>query len=458
MQSFVVAGTHSGVGKTTVATGIMAALARRGYRVQPFKVGPDYVDPSYHGAACGRPSRNLDSWLLEAGVIRELFHRATGGCDVAVVEGVMGLYDGFGGDDEAGSTAHLAKLLGLPVLLVVDASAAARSVGAAVLGFKAFDPELNLAGVVLNGIAGDRHLEFVRPSLARAGVPLLGYLPRRNDLALPERHLGLIPTVEGRVAADFYSTLAQQVEGTVALDRVLAITSQAAPGAPDAPLVFPERPTPVKTAIAVATDKAFSFYYTDSLDLLEAWGAELVRFSPLEDRDLPPGVGGVYIGGGFPELYAAELSENHTMRDAVRRAAEAGLPIYAECGGLMYLAETLEDFEGRTHPMAGVTPGRSFLKGTHLTLGYRTVRAVVESPLLDAGETARGHEFHLSALREDPRGATPAYEVLDQPGRMEGFRVGNVLSSYVHLHFASKRGLAARFVDSCARCHTRRAR
>jgi cobyrinic acid a,c-diamide synthase len=458
VRSLVVAGTHSGVGKTTVATGIMAALARRGYRVQPFKVGPDYVDPSYHTAACGRPSRNLDSWLLEEGVIGELFHRATRGCDAAVVEGVMGLYDGFGGDDEAGSTAHLAKLLRLPVVLVVDASAAARSVGASVLGFKEFDPQLNLAGVVLNGIAGDQHLEFVKPSLSRAGLPLLGYLPIREDLALPERHLGLIPTVEGRVAEDFYSRLAQQVEGTVAVDRVLAIASQAGPPTRDAPLVFPESPTPAKAAIAVATDKAFSFYYADSLDLLEAWGAELVRFSPLADRGLPPGVGGLYIGGGFPELYAAELSENHAMREAVRRAAESGLPTYAECGGLMYLAQTLEDLEGHTYPMAGVTPGRSFLKGTHLTLGYRTVRAFVDSPLMEAGETVRGHEFHLSALGEEPRGATPAYQMLDQQGRKEGFRVSNVLSSYVHLHFASKRGLAERFVDSCVRCHAVQAR
>ncbi len=458
VRSLVVAGTHSGVGKTTVATGIMAALARRGYRVQPFKVGPDYVDPSYHTGACGRPSRNLDSWLLDEGVIGELFHRATRGCDFAIVEGVMGLYDGFGGEDEAGSTAHVAKLLGLPVVLVVDASAAARSVGASVLGFKAFDPELNLAGVVLNGIAGDQHLEFVQPSLSRAAVPLLGYLPRREDLALPERHLGLIPTLEGQVPEEFYDRLAQQVERTVAVDRVLAIASPAGPPAGDAPLVFPESPTPPKTAIAVATDKAFSFYYADSLDLLEAWGAELVRFSPLEDRDLPRGVGGLYIGGGFPELYAAELSVNHTMREAVRHAAESGLPMYAECGGLMYLAQTLEDLEGHTYPMAGVTPGRSFLKGTHLTLGYRTVRAVADSPLMDASETVRGHEFHLSALRDEPRGATPAYQVLDQSGRKEGFRVRNVLSSYIHLHFASRRGLAERFVDSCARCQAVQAR
>jgi len=454
MRAFVLAGTHSGVGKTTVATGIMAAFARRGYRVQPFKVGPDYIDPSYHAAACGRASRNLDSWLLDERVIVELFHRATMGCDLAVVEGVMGLYDGFGGDDEAGSTAHLAKLLRLPVVLVVDASAAARSVGATVLGFKDFDPQLNLAGVVLNGIAGDQHLEFVKPSLAHAGVPLLGYLPRRDDLLLPERHLGLILTLEGTVAREFYDRLTQQVERTIALDRVLALASQAVPPPVDLPFVFPERPLPARTAIAVAMDQAFSFYYADSLDLLEAWGAELVRFTPLEDRELPDGVGGVYIGGGFPELCAAELPRNATMRRSLRRGAESGVPMYAECGGLMYLAETLEDFHGNSYAMAGVTPGRSFLKGTRLTLGYRTVRAVADTPLLEAGETVRGHEFHLSSLREEPRGATPAYQVLDQDERKEGFRVHNVHSSYVHLHFASTAGLAQRFVDSCARWQT----
>ncbi|HLA41078.1 MAG TPA: cobyrinate a,c-diamide synthase [Candidatus Glassbacteria bacterium] len=313
-SGFVIAGTRSGVGKTTVATGIMAALHRKGYRVQPFKVGPDYIDPSYHSAVCDLPSRNLDSWLLEQAAVVELFHRAMKNKDIAVVEGVMGLFDGFRGESEEGSTAHVAKLLGLPVILVVDASAAARSVGAMALGFKSFDPELNVAGVILNGIAGERHLEFAKPSLEKIGVPLLGYLPQRPDLALPERHLGLVPTVEGTVSPDFYSRLAEQVERTIDVEQILRLLAPIDSSAPAGPLLFPEAPRATKVSIAVAKDKAFNFYYPDSLDLLEAWGAEITPVRLLEDSELPAGIGGLYIGGGFPELYARELSENHSMR------------------------------------------------------------------------------------------------------------------------------------------------
>ncbi len=450
MKGLVIAGTHSGVGKTTVATGIMAALRRRGYRVQPFKVGPDYIDPSYHGAACGVPSRNLDTWLLDQAVVVELFHRAMSNKSLAVVEGVMGLYDGSRGESEEGSTAHVAKLLRLPVVLVVDASAAARSVGAAVLGFKSFDPDLNLAGVILNGIAGEKHLDFVKPSLQKAGVPLLGYLPKRQELALPERHLGLIPAVEGKTSMDFYERLAEQARRSFDVERILDLAAPISLSVHETPLVFPETPRSVSVAIAVAKDKAFNFYYPDSLELLEAWGAEIVPFSPLEDKELPSGVGGVYIGGGFPELYARELSENNSMRRSFQQAAQRGFPIYAECGGLMYLAESITDFQGKRYPMAGILRCNSTMKGTKLTLGYRSVRALHDNLFMKKDETTRGHEFHLSSLEEDPSGS-PAYDVLDQPGRKEGFRVRNTLASYIHLHLGSRKNLAPAFVDFCAR-------
>jgi cobyrinic acid a,c-diamide synthase len=413
-------------------------------------VGPDYIDPSYHSAVCGYASRNLDTWLLEHAAIAELFRRAVKDKDLAIVEGVMGLFDGFRGEGEEGSTAHVAKLLRLPVVLVVDGSAAARSVGAVVLGFKSFDPAVNLAGVILNGIAGERHLEFIKPSLEKAGVPLLGYLPRRPDLALPERHLGLIPTVEERVSPDFYSGLAEQIERTIDLERLLRLATSVELSAPDRPLLFPEAPKLPKVAIAVAKDRAFNFYYPDSLDLLEAWGAEIVPFSLLEDRELPSGVGGAYIGGGFPEIYARELSENRSMRCSVQRAAQKGLPIYAECGGLMYLGESIEDSDGRNYPMAAVFPYRSSTKGSKLTLGYRSVRALDDNPLLRRGELVRGHEFHLSALQGESRSSS-AYDVLDQPGRKEGFCYRNTLASYIHLHLGSQRNLAPSFVDFCAR-------
>ncbi len=450
MRGLVIAGTHSGVGKTTVATGIMAALSQKGYQVQPFKAGPDYIDPSYHATACGQPSRNLDTWLLEESVIRELFQRAMKGKDLAVIEGVMGVYDGFDGEGEEGSTAHLAKLLDLPVVLVTDASAAARSVGATVLGFKSFDPQLNISGVILNGIAGDRHLEFVMPSLAKAGVPFLGYLPRRPELALPERHLGLIPTLEGTVAREFFGRLVEQVEQTIDLNRILSLASNISL-TDEQSQVFPERAHPTQVSIGVAMDKAFNFYYPDSLDLLKAWGAESVPFSPLNDQEVPRGVGGVYIGGGFPEIYAQELSADAPMLQSLRQTAQRGLPIYAECGGLMYLGQSIEDQEGRNYPMAGVVPAKSSMKNTRLTLGYRTVRALGDSPLMKAGDEVRGHEFHLSSLKEDPQTAKAAYQVLDEDGRIEGFRVKNVIASYIHLHMGSKRGLRQRFVDFCAR-------
>ncbi|WP_089719624.1 cobyrinate a,c-diamide synthase [Candidatus Entotheonella palauensis] len=460
-KAVVIAGAASGVGKTTVAAAIMGALTERGYKVQPFKVGPDYIDPSYHSAVCGFPCRNLDSWLLTPEAIQELFHRAMAGKDVAVIEGVMGLYDGANGDDDAGSTAQLAKLLGAPVVLVLDASKSSRSVGAMALGFNAFDPEVNLAGVILNGIAGGLHLDLARPSLDVAGVPCLGYLPSRGEFTLPERHLGLIPTAEGHLAEAYYQDLAQQAADTVDLDRLLAIAAHAAVPDANTDTLFPEVSVEPVTAIAVAMDKAFNFYYPDSLDLLTAWGAELVPFSLLEDRALPPQVNGIYMGGGFPEMFAEPLCENAGMRASIRAAAERGLPIYAECGGLMYLGHGIEDAEGRYYEMAGVLPGRSTMQGARLTLGYRSIRAIASNCLLAAGETVRGHEFHFSSLKHVPGQHIPgknssgeppsAYEILDQPGRSEGFVTHNILASYIHIHMGSKASLAPRFVATCTR-------
>lgn len=453
MKAMVIAGAASGVGKTTVAIAVMGALTQRGYKVQPFKVGPDYIDPSYHSAICGFPCRNLDSWLLTPEVIRELFHRAMVGKDIAVIEGVMGLYDGAKGDDDAGSTAQLAKQLGLPVALVVDASKSSRSVGAVALGFKTFDPELHLAGVILNGIGGALHLDLALPSLHQAGVTYLGYLPGRADFTLPERHLGLVPTAESEVAAAYYQRLAQQAASTLDLERLLAVASEVGAPAPDATAtsVFPATPVAPQAAIAVASDQAFHFYYPDSLDLLTAWGAELIPFSPLTDTALPSHITGVYLGGGFPEMFAATLAANASMRASIRAAAAGGLPIYAECGGLMYLGQRLEDLEGNDYAMAGVLPVRSVIKDGRLYLGYRIVRASQDTCLLAAGDTVRGHEFHFSSLQTGAEPLTAAYEVIDPPGQREGFVSRNVLASYIHVHMGSKASLAPRFVATCAR-------
>ena len=450
IPSIVVAGVRSGVGKTTIATGIMAAFTKRGYRVQPFKAGPDYIDPSYHRIACGVPCRNLDTWLLPHAVAVELFQRASSSHDVAVMEGVMGLYDGHSGLGEEGSTAELAKLLGAPVLLVADASKVARSVAAEVLGYQRFDPEVNIAGVVLNGIAGPGHLEFCKPQVEETtGIPVLGYMPYRQDLSQPERHLGLIPTVEGTVVREWYDRLTRQVEDTIDLDAVLAAASQARTPTTESK-VFPEEPMAVRARIAVAMDRAFSFYYQDSLDLLEAWGAEVVPFSPLEDPGLPEAVSGVYIGGGFPEMYAAELAGNTAMLEDLRRAARKGLPIYGECGGLMYLGNSLSDLQGDVHPMAGLVPVSSVMEGSRLVLGYRELEALSDGPLMERGRRVRGHEFHWSVQEGTAKPSEAAYSVVDQDGRLEGFRAGSVLASYVHIHMASDPSLAPRFVDVCS--------
>ena len=448
--SVVIAGVRSGVGKTTIATGIMGALTRRGRRVQPFKVGPDYIDPSYHHLACNTPSRNLDTWMIPHDGVVELYQRASAQGEISVVEGVMGVFDGHSSLSEEGSTAQLAKLLDAPVILVADASKVARSVAAEVLGYQQFDPDLRLAGVILNGVGGPRHLEFCQPQIeATTGLPVLGYLPRREELVQPERHLGLIPTVEGTVFREWYDTLISQVEETIDLDRVVQLAATSNPPPAQARL-YPSEPQSKRAVIAIARDKAFSFYYQDSLDLLEAWGAELAPFSPLEDEALPPGVGGVYIGGGFPEMFARELSENAPMRRSVRQAVERGLPVYAECGGLMYLGQNLSDLEGVQYPMVGAIPVVSSMVGSRLHLGYREVESCTDSPLLRQGQRVRGHEFHWSVLEQAPDPEQSVYRVTNQDNRSEGFQVGSVWASYIHIHLGSDPSLARNFVAACA--------
>lgn len=463
----VVAGVRSGVGKTTIATGIMGALTRRGFAVQPFKAGPDYIDPSYHQVACGVPSRNLDTWLLPHPTVLELYAKASARRQISVVEGVMGLFDGHSSLDEEGSTAQLAKLIGAPVILVADASKVARSVAAEVLGYQQFDPALNVAGVILNGVASDRHLEFCQPQIeATTGLPVLGYLPRRAEFEQPERHLGLIPTVEGTVARQWYDALIAQIEETIDVGRIAELAGMVAPPAPSAhpelvedhpelvegrhPQVYPSEPQPKRAVIAVAQDKAFNFYYQDSLDLLEAWGAEIVPFSPLEDASLPEGAGGVYLGGGFPEMFAAELSANRPMLDSIRQAAERGVPIYGECGGLMYLGRSLTGFDEVAYPMAGLIPAVSAMSQSRLSLGYREVEARADGPLLASGQQVRGHEFHWSTLEQPPQDGESVYRVVNQGGRPDGFRAGSVWATYVHVHLGSAPGLALRFVETCA--------
>ena len=450
-RGVIVAGTSSGVGKTTIATGIVAALRARGLRVQPFKAGPDYIDPTYLARAAGRPCRNLDTWMLTDDTVREMFTRAAAQSDVALVEGVMGLFDGA--DNGTGSAAHLARLLGLPVVLVIDARAMAQSAAAIALGFQRFDPKVRIAGIVLNRVASERHAALCREAIAaRTGLPVLGAIPRSEEAAIPERHLGLVPDVETPAATRWFDGLAELAARHLDLDALLTLAAPVAAAAV-APQVFPSSTVAPRARIAIARDEAFHFYYQDSLDLLEAHGAELCPFSPLADPALPE-CDAIYIGGGFPELFAADLARNEAMHAAIRDAAARGLPVYGECGGLMYLGGGIVDFEGVRHGMVGIVPAESVMQSSRLTLGYREVESC-GTALLPAGERMRGHEFHWSSLATPPIDASAAYRVLDQDGRADGYRAGSVTATYVHAHLATRADLAPNFIAAAEAARAR---
>ncbi|MFJ3906736.1 cobyrinate a,c-diamide synthase [Streptomyces sp. NPDC090025] len=445
----VIAAPSSGAGKTTVATGLMAAFAGRGMAVSPHKVGPDYIDPGYHALATGRPGRNLDAYMCGTDLVEPLFAHGARGCELAVVEGVMGLYDGAAGQGELASTAQVAKLLRAPVVLVVDASSQSRSVAALVHGFASWDPEVRLGGVILNKVATDRHEALLREALEESGVPVLGVLRRAPAVETPSRHLGLVPVAERQSAAvEAVAAQAEQVRAGCDLDALLAL-ARSAPPLRSAPwsagaVVRPPAATAGRTpVVAVAGGAAFTFSYAEHTELLRAAGAEVVVFDPLRDEKLPAGTGGLVVGGGFPEVYGAELSANEPLRAAVAELAAAGAPIAAECAGLLYLARSLD---GR--PMCGVLDAEARMS-PRLTLGYRDAVAVNDSVLAAAGTRMRGHEFHRTVI-EPGAGATAAWGLRQPETRVEGFVQGGVHASYVHTHWAGAPGAAERFVAHCA--------
>ncbi|MGE4505277.1 MAG: cobyrinate a,c-diamide synthase [Desulfovibrionaceae bacterium] len=458
VRAFVIAGTRSGCGKTSVALGVMGALARRGLAVSPFKAGPDFIDPGHHERAAalgGRPARshNLDGWMLGHEGVGEVFARHGHG-DVAVVEGVMGLYDGFSATDEAGSTAQLAKLLGLPVILVADVASMARSAAALVGGYARFDPGVRIAGVVLNRVAGASHAALVREALEHAlpGVPVLGCPHRDASIELPSRHLGLVTAGEEQGDAPYHA-LADWAEAHLDLDRLLELAAEPSPSVFSvAPAVAPPDAAP-RARIGVARDEAFCFYYHENLRLLREAGAELVEFSPLRSKHLPENLGGLYLGGGYPELYGFELGQNATLRREVLEFSRSGRPVYAECGGFLYLLRSLVGPHGRSLSMCGVFDAGAVMQEGRSALGYREVTLERETSLGPAGTIARGHEFHYSRLGTGPANAEPAYAVRGRAGALppEGWLIGNTLGSYVHLHFGSHPGLASHFVQSAGR-------
>lgn len=450
----LIAGTHSGVGKTTITLGLMSALKEKGYKVQGFKAGPDYIDPSHHTAITQKPSRNLDTWLMNRDVCLELYEHALTDSNIAVIEGVMGLYDGCLDGSELGSTAHLAKILNVPAILVMDSKGMSRSAGAVVLGYKHFDRDVNIQGVLLNRVKSERHYNSLKKSIEdNCDIPVLGYLPFHEEITLPERHLGLVPSVEQEFSKSTYHKIGDLLATTVDIDKLIDIASLSG-GLPSyKKTVFTGINERFYFRIAVAVDEAFNFYYQDNLDLLELYGIELTYFSPLYDKYLPADIDGLYIGGGFPELYANLLASNTTMKESIRKAHKNGVVIYGECGGMMYLLEHMIDFKNKTHEMCGILKGTTRMENKRQGLGYITVQALHDNILCKKGGTFKGHEFHWSSLHV-PKGTPYAFAISkcdDKKSKKDGIFAGHVLGSYTHVHFATDPGLAKHFLYTIAK-------
>jgi cobyrinic acid a,c-diamide synthase len=448
----VVAAPASGSGKTTVATGLVGALRRAGRRAAAFKVGPDYIDPGYHGLATGRPGRNLDPVLVGRDRIEPLYAHGAAGCDIAVVEGVMGLFDGRIGDDE-GSTAQVAALLGAPVILVVDARGHSQSLAALLHGFATFDAQVRLCGVILNRVGSSRHEQVLRAACDRVGLPVLGALPRRDELALPSRHLGLIPAVErGAAAVAAVAAMTELVAAHVDLAAVAAMADSRIVAAPWDPAVeVGAVASGSRPVVAVAGGAAFSFGYAEHRELLEAAGAQVATVDPLHDESLPDDTAALVLPGGFPEEHAAELAANETLRRQIRDRAAGGMPIHAECAGLLYLARSLDGA-----PMAGVLDAAAEF-GPTLTLGYRDAVALHDSPLWRTGTRVPGHEFHRTRILSASPGTAWGWRGPDGPVR-EGFVHGVVHASYLHTHPAGNPGAAASFVAAASAARIEAAR
>lgn len=435
----VIAGTSSGAGKTSIACGIIGALRARGHVVQGAKVGPDYIDPTYHALASGRPGRNLDAFLAGPELIAPLLVHGSSGADITIIEGVMGLFDGASGRGELASTAQVAKLTASPVVLVIDATAMARSAAAVVLGFRDFDPDVRIAGVILNRVGSEHHEALLRDAIEPLGVPVVGAVRRSERFTAPERHLGLVPAPERAAEARrALRALADAVAEQVELEHLVRLAG-AAPPLPVDPWTPPVVDGP-SVRIAVAAGPAFSFHYAENLELLRAARAELIPFDPAADERLPDGTSALLLAGGFPELYAKQLSANAPLRRVIAQAIGDGLPTVAECGGLLYLCHELDG-----EPMCGVVPGHARMAG-RLSLGYREAVALSDSPLAVAGDVLRGHEFHYSTV--DPSCGPNAAWSLRARGRerREGFTTATLSASYLHLHWAAFPQIAERFV------------
>ncbi|MBW4513711.1 MAG: cobyrinate a,c-diamide synthase [Timaviella obliquedivisa GSE-PSE-MK23-08B] len=451
-MAIVIAGERSGVGKTTVTLALLAALRQRSHNVQSFKVGPDYIDPMFHRHVTGRACRNLDPVLTSELYVQQCFEKNTQDAEYALIEGVMGLFDGASGADDFASTAHVSRLLHLPVLLILNCSSLARSIAAIAHGYRSFDLRVQVAGVVLNRVGSDRHLELLTAALEPLNLPILGVLRRQEEIVIPDRHLGLVPSGELQNLQPVLDRLANLGETCFDWEKLTPLL-KCDQSASVAPSQFQGLKSKIR--LAIAQDSAFNFYYADNLEMLEHLGAELLTWSPLTDSHLPKGTQGLYFGGGFPEVFAAELVENQSARLAVKAAIQAGMPTYAECGGLMYLCEQIVDFSEQSYPMVGIFPATATM-GNRLTLGYRQATVLQNTPLVERGDRLWGHEFHRSTLaQESPQ---PVFNLQGYHSQIalksEGWQRYQVHASYTHLHFGVRPELITRFLEHCERSNS----
>ena len=442
-RRIVIAATQSGAGKTTITCGIIAALRKRGLKVQSYKVGPDYIDTGFHEVAAGRPAQNLDSWLVGKDKLAEIFYSTYGDADIAIIEGVMGLYDG--GRGGISSTAEIAKILNAPVILVIDAKSAGTSVAATALGFREYDKDVNLAGVILNRIGSASHEKMITAALDGIGMKCFGAVKRDDEIILPSRHLGLVQAAENNFD-DVVNKIGEKISAQINLDAILAISCK--------PLAVRKNPLQavsctLKAKIGVARDEAFSFYYAESLRELEKLGAELIFFSPLHDEHLPK-VDGLILGGGYPELYAAQLEGNKKIRTEIKRAAENGMPIFAECGGYMYLMNFLTDFDGKIYEMCGVIPNQAAMTDKLQTVGYVEATLDRDCVIGKRGDKLHAHEFHFSTAGDTATGKIFHCEKLRTGAKyFAGYADKNIAASYLHIHFAGCPDAAKNFVNAC---------
>ncbi|MED4401973.1 cobyrinate a,c-diamide synthase [Metabacillus fastidiosus] len=443
---FVIAGTGSGVGKTTLTIGLMSAFMKKGLTVQGFKCGPDYIDPTYHKAVTKRPSRNLDSWMLDHDVVKEIFYNGSRGADLSIIEGVMGFFDGKNPLTNSGTTAELSMILETPVVLVVNCASMARSAAAIVKGFQVFAEGPNIVAVIANNVGSEGHYKIVKSAIEKeCEIPVVGYLKRNAELSIPERHLGLVPSVERGELDPFFDQLGELVSESIDLDQLYELV-KAPPVSIETNFFGEKYDTQVR--IAVAKDAAFNFYYEENLDLLKAFGAELVEFSPVKGEVLPDNVQGLYLGGGFPEEFASELAGQHEMKQSIRQAIERGIPTLAECGGFMFLTENIETTDKEQFEMLGIIKGSVRMQTKRAALGYREIKG--DNFLLKGELEAKGHEFHYSTFHPSEEITDYAYEVKGMRGvKKEGVLYKNVVAGYTHFHFASCPEMVENWISAC---------